>query len=296
MPDPSETASASIRLDGLRAEIDRIDAELHRLIKDRAEVAMTIKEVKGDAGPVIRPAREADLLRERAAAHDGPLPFIVIGRIWRELISAMTVLQAPLSVAVLAPETRRGYWDIARDHFGSVTTLLPQASAVAVLRAVADGGATMGVLPVPEEDDADSWWTVLVENEGHSPHIVAKLPFIGRGNARSESRGALAIAMLPPAPTGADRSYLALTLEEDLSRGGFKSALEAGGLTPTAFLDRDGNDQTGPVRHLVEVDGFVAADDDRITRLPLQFGEKLLRCQVLGAYPVPPRQAEEKEG
>jgi len=70
-------AEAKPTLDALRAEIDEIDDELHRLLMKRAQVALSIGAVKNSHGPeagVMRPSREARLLRRLAAKEDGPLP------------------------------------------------------------------------------------------------------------------------------------------------------------------------------------------------------------------------------
>jgi len=59
-------AEAKPTLDALRAEIDAIDDQLHRLIMQRAQVALSIGAVKNSHGPeagFMRPSREARLLR-----------------------------------------------------------------------------------------------------------------------------------------------------------------------------------------------------------------------------------------
>ena len=140
-------AEAKPTLDALRAEIDAIDDQLHRLIMQRAQVALSIGALKNSHGPeagFMRPSREARLLRRLAAKEDGPLPKAVVIRLWREIIAGVLRLQGPFSLAVYAPEGANGYWDLARDHFGSLTPATAHDSPQQVLNAVTAGRASVG--------------------------------------------------------------------------------------------------------------------------------------------------------
>ena len=66
----------------------------------------------------------------------------------------------------------------------------------AAIRTVADGTATVGVVPMPEEDDQEPWWRYLMNEDAKTPRIVARLPFCGRGNARGDNHDALAVALI----------------------------------------------------------------------------------------------------
>ena len=136
-------ADAEPTLDALRAEIDSIDEQLHRLIMRRADVTLGIGAIKNASQPnaaLMRPGRDAEVLRRLAARHEGAFPKSVVIRLWRELIGAVLRLQGPFSVAVYAPEAANGYWDLARDHFGSLTPATAHDSPQQVLNAVLDAG------------------------------------------------------------------------------------------------------------------------------------------------------------
>ena len=97
-------AEAKPTLDALRAEIDAIDDQLHGLIMQRAQVALSIGALKNSHGPeagFMRPSREARLLRRLAAKEDGPLPKAVVIRLWREIIAGVLRLQGPFSAGRL---------------------------------------------------------------------------------------------------------------------------------------------------------------------------------------------------
>ena len=75
--------------------------------------------------------------------------------IWREIFAALTALQGPYSVAVHQPEGGPDIRRLARAHFGAATPITSLAHAGHVLAAVSDGSASVGVLPLPGEDDPD---------------------------------------------------------------------------------------------------------------------------------------------
>src|SRR5207244_11582542 len=88
-----------------------------------------------------------------------------------------------------------------------------------VIRAVTEGQASIGVLPMPQEGEAGPWWRHLVSKDDSAPRVVARLPFGARGNARSDGADALAIGRGAQQETGADRTLLMTQSAADISRG-----------------------------------------------------------------------------
>ncbi|MCH9020463.1 MAG: chorismate mutase, partial [Proteobacteria bacterium] len=115
----------SASLESLRRDIDAIDDEIHDLLMRRTEVVERIGALKNqtESDVFIRPAREAEIMRRLIDRHRGRFPASVVVRLWREVLAATSRLQGPFSVAVHAPEKSVGYWDLARDHFGSGTKM-----------------------------------------------------------------------------------------------------------------------------------------------------------------------------
>ncbi len=279
-------------LDDLRRDIDQIDDAIHDLLMRRAAVVERIGAAKGTPGQAVylRPGREAAILRRLMARHSGSFPAKVVVRIWREMITALTRLQGPFAVAVYAPEDKRGFWDVARDHYGSVVPMTAVNTPAAALRAVSDGTATVGVVPYPAEDDSDPWWRFLVSADANRPRVVARLPFGGRGNARGENRDALAIAIASHEPTGDDRTLLSIEIGGDLSRGRLKDMLDACGLPPVGFCTwyaPGAGSMSGPSIHLVEIADFVDHADPRLTALVERSGDIPVRVNMVGGYAVP---------
>ena len=88
------------RLADLRAAIDGVDAELLRLLNERARFALKVGEVKKGRGAAFyAPGREEDLVRRLEERNDGPFPTSAIRPVWKEIISASLSLEHTLTVA-----------------------------------------------------------------------------------------------------------------------------------------------------------------------------------------------------
>jgi chorismate mutase len=279
-PDPNP-------LDALRREIDEIDREIQTLLGKRADVVEQVANSKvRDGGHPMRPGREAILLRERLAAATEKVPRIVVSRIWREIIASSCRAQGPLTIAVCAPEKSVGYWDLARDHFGSATPMSLHKSPQLVVRAVGEGAATVGLLPVPEEGDAEPWWRYMAGAGPDGPRIIARLPFCGNPGARFENLEALAVAQLDIDESGDDVSFLVVPASDKLSRASFNGRVQDAGLDGHivgAYEEGAGL----PRLYLVEVAGFVATGDPRISKLVDRLGDQGGQVFAIGGYAKP---------
>src|SRR5215831_16071836 len=138
-------------LQHLRQRLDEIDDRLQDLLIERAEIVSGVAASKKAGNqPAFQPAREAEIIRRLVGRHRGAFPVANLVRMWREMLAATVRLQSPFSVAVFAPADRPGFWDLARDHYGSNTPMAACDTAGQVIRAVAGGESSAGVLPLPE--------------------------------------------------------------------------------------------------------------------------------------------------
>ncbi len=268
-------------LDALRREIDEIDARLLAAIAERTAVVRKVGAAKG-GGPVLRPGREAQVLR-KLLAEDSGLPGPVIGRIWRELIAAYCGLQGPLEIAVCAPEKSVGYWDLARGHFGSATKMSLHKAPAVVLRAVSEQTGTVGILPMPQDGEADPWWRYMSSGE-NTPRVIGRLPFIDSPGARFEDLQAMVVAQVPFDESGDDASWLVVSTTAEISRRSLADQLNALGFTPQALASH--NEGGAGWYHLLEVDGFVEADDAKLDAFVKKLGGDA-HVAVAGAYARP---------
>lgn len=143
--------SQTSKLTELRDQIDALDAQILKLISERARCAQEVASVKmsedGDDAVFYRPEREAQVLRAVMDANQGPLSDEEIARLFREVMSACLALEQPTQVAYLGPEgtfTQQA----ALKHFGHSSVAKPVSTIDQVFREVEAGAVNYGVVPV----------------------------------------------------------------------------------------------------------------------------------------------------
>lgn len=138
------------QLSPLRARIDQIDAEILDLINQRARTAQQVGDIKHAhhaEGPVLRPEREAQVIRQLQNKNRGPFPEIAVAAVWTEIMSACRGLEQALAVAYLGPAGSFSE-QAAFEHFGRSVTGVSCVSFDEVFRAVEAGAANVGMVPV----------------------------------------------------------------------------------------------------------------------------------------------------
>ncbi|WIM11416.1 chorismate mutase [Enhydrobacter sp.] len=273
-------------LETLRQQIDKIDGELHGLIRQRASLVGQIAAAKTAGGLAMRPGREAQILRRRLATHDGVFPVAAVYRMWREMISAFALMQTKnLRIAVCRPADQPGYWDVARDHFGCQIPMVAYESPAQVLAEVRASPATIGVVPAPIEADTAAWWPLLASGEPTLPNVVARLPFLVMPNARARDISALMLARIEPEESGDDRALLVLQAPSGISRNRIAGALAKAGLPAfTSALDQIAG---GMHHYLLEVPGVIADGDERLRSVEKALELDRGSIAAIGAYAVP---------
>ncbi len=142
-------------LESLRRQIDRVDAQLHALINERARLARLAgisKHADGHLVDFYRPEREAEVLRRaiernRAARAQGALRDEEMVRLFREIMSACLAQEEPLKVAFLGPEGTFTQAAVYK-HFGHSVRALPLPAIDEVFHEVESGHADFGVVPI----------------------------------------------------------------------------------------------------------------------------------------------------
>ena len=276
-------------LDDVRAEIDAIDAQMRDLVVRRMALISEVSAAKQRTGSAaLHPSREATIMRNLVQQHAGPPSPAILLRIWREIINSATAMQGAMSVAVCAPEKSVGYWDMARNHFGTDTPMTLHHSPLDVLRRMSEERGTVGILPMPQEGEEDPWWPGLAsESNGSSrPRIIWRLPFYASDRGRFENLAAFALAEIDPQPSGDDVTVAIVETDLDVSRGRIVDTLKAmqiGARMAAVYQD----DRAERRSHLLEINGFVADDDPCWDAYAERIGDTLQRIAVLGSYPAP---------
>jgi len=253
-------------LEEVRQRIDAIDANLLRLVDERAALAGVVKGAKAAAGDAerfgLRPAREAMLLRRLLAApRNGASPGLVV-RIWRELIGESLSVQGPLHLSVWGGRDPARVTELTRHRFGAAPPLGAAAKPEDAI-AVAKTSWGVGVCALTPDN---AWWGRLLAEP--KLKVFAALPCLAAWGPLS----ALAVGEVDVEPTGDDRTFWVTdaaqpspAIEEALSRDGVAATLlvETGGLK------------------LFVLAGFYQAGDPRLARAPGRLSG------VIGAAPAP---------
>ena len=179
-PTPSDPLADSLA--DLRAEIDRIDLDMHRLLIERGEIIdrlISVKRAQG-GGSAFRPDREAKMMRALVERHRGLLPLDAVEGVWRVIVSTFTYVQSPYCVHADDSGGDAQMRDSARFHFGFTVPYVAHHGANAVIEAVAASAGDLGVLRASGGVADGAWWMRMV-GEG-APKIIARLPFVERPN------------------------------------------------------------------------------------------------------------------
>lgn len=262
----AKPAQAAPSLEAVRQRIDAIDAELLRLLDERAGLAHAVAAAKaaaGDAGKFgLRPGREAQIVRKLLAApRKAATPALVV-RVWRELMAESLALQGPFRLAVWGGKDPGRAAELARLRFGAAP---PLGQVAKPEEALAEAKVTGGVAVLALTRDSAWWGRLLAEPR---LKVFAALPCLAAWGPMA----ALAVAEVEVEPTGDDVTFWvtdaagsAAAVEDALSRDGVAASLivESGGLK------------------LFSLAGYYQPQDERLARAPGRL------TGVIGAAPGP---------
>jgi chorismate mutase / prephenate dehydratase len=249
----------------VRAELDAIDDALHDLLMRRAAVVARLADSRAKAGtPVLRPGREAAILRRLMQRHHGPMPRAVLLRIWRELLASSIRQQDGFTLALCGAGAARE----AAAHFGLLTATREFAQPAAALAALAAGACSAAVLPFP--DAADDWWCAL---ETPRLSVVARLPVLATGHG-----DAVVVAPGAPDESGDDRSLLLVETQPGTAADALLRGLGQVGIAARVLLEHRAPALS---RFLLEADGLLPAGDARLA------ASGFPRIRLLGGYATP---------
>ncbi|NYT77797.1 prephenate dehydratase [Alcaligenaceae bacterium] len=138
------------KLKPLRDRIDSLDQQILQLFNQRAQTALEVGKVKEEFdvdGPILKPEREAMVIRRLQALNQGPVTEDAVDAVWTQIISTCRGLESALTVAFLGPQGSFSE-QAALEHFGHAVTRLRCDSFDEVFRAVEAGQADVGMVPV----------------------------------------------------------------------------------------------------------------------------------------------------
>lgn len=138
------------RLAPWRAEIDKLDEQILVLLNKRAQAALEIGSIKQDydaEDAILKPEREAKIVRRLNSINKGPLTSESVLAVWSQVISACRGLESVPRVACLGPKGSFSE-EASYEHFGHYIKSVHCESFDEVFRAVEAGQADVGIVPV----------------------------------------------------------------------------------------------------------------------------------------------------
>src|ERR1700691_5358433 len=136
-----------------RKAIDRLDAQIVKLLNDRTRHVLGIGEIKLKAGEEIyAPHRERAVFQRICKLNEGPMKDDSLRAIYREVMSSALSLEKSMNVAYLGPEATFAHQAAIR-KFGSSLRYSAQKTIADVFAEVAKNRADYGV--VPGEDSTE---------------------------------------------------------------------------------------------------------------------------------------------
>ena len=131
-----------------RKAIDKLDAQIVRLLNERTRHVLTIGEIKLKAGEEIYvPHRERTVLNRICHLNEGPMTNDQLRAVYREIMSSALALEKTLTIAYLGPEATFTHQAAIR-RFGSSLRYAAQKTIADVFTEVSKNRADYGVVPV----------------------------------------------------------------------------------------------------------------------------------------------------
>src|SRR5215470_12041651 len=131
-----------------RKSIDKLDAQIVRLLNERTRHVLAIGEIKLKAGEEIyAPHRERAVLNRIGRLNQGPITNNSLASIYREIMSSALSLEKSMKIAYLGPEATFTHQAAIR-RFGASLKYASQKTIADVFSEVSKNRADYGVVPV----------------------------------------------------------------------------------------------------------------------------------------------------
>ena len=131
-----------------RKAIDKLDAQIVKLLNERTKHVLQIGEIKVKAGEEIyAPHREQAVFKRLASLNAGPITNDSLRAIYREVMSSALSLEKSMTIAYLGPEATFTH-QAAIQKFGASLRYAAQKTIADVFSEVSKGRADYGVVPV----------------------------------------------------------------------------------------------------------------------------------------------------
>ncbi len=151
----------------LRRTIDTIDAQIVRLLNQRARCGLLIgqEKLRHQKG-VYAPDREKEILERIKALNKGPMPIAAFEAIYREIMSSSLSLEKPLRIAYLGPSASFTHLASLK-KFGSQVEHISCGDIAEVFERVEHADCDYGVVPIENsiEGAVTHTFDILVDSD-----------------------------------------------------------------------------------------------------------------------------------
>src|SRR6202040_413278 len=139
---------AAMNIPEHRKAIDKLDAQIVKLLNERTRHVLEIGDIKLKAGEEIyAPHRERAVLQRICKSNGGPITNESLRAIYREVMSSALSLEKSMTIAYLGPEATFTHQAAIR-RFGSSLRYSAQKTIADVFLEVSKNHADYGVVPV----------------------------------------------------------------------------------------------------------------------------------------------------
>lgn len=257
-------------LDGIRQEIDDLDAKIVDLLVARFAATNRVREAKSN-GPQsgsmpYRPGREAIILRRLIEQADGQVPQGLIERVWRTIITSSVLSQATVRVVTIGEVLADARYRAAIELFASMMPVEKVGSLKAALDILSGGDPVLVVLPTKVD------WTRILQKapEGAGARVVSLLS----ASSNKPSRSLVVLGRAVSEPTGEDETLLVTT-----------------GKLPRDFVPKPvWHLKLSDEYHLTALPGYLTTSEQPLVSLK---ANTALALKVAGRYPSPMEFEEE---
>ena len=189
----------SSSLTKLRMQIDEIDNEILQMLEKRQGLSREIVKQKVLGSDVFRPDREASLLRNLIASHQG-IDASLIAALWRTIISASIAEQKPDYLIAHSEKART----ISQNHAAGFLNEIGFEDASSALDALTSGQADCALI---HHEELDEIATRLGTKTGFV--IISHTPLLAQSQTQQGNKQAgYIIAKTLPSKTGDDITML----------------------------------------------------------------------------------------
>ncbi len=250
----------------LRSKIDELDEHIISLLAKRSEYVDQVGKIKKKSAPnsnIIRPGREAKMIRKMLSLPRGNLLAETVAAIWRNIIAGSIAIEQPISISAFVPSVEDGYKVIsqAQECYGSFTSIKSCNNIEQVISDIKKKKEVIGIFPARNYAYFEPWFIKAVQEK--NVRIFACLPFI---KGKDSGLPCLLAGQVIPEKTGDDVSLILIRVPRGTKPAKVKSFLKRAGFKKNVKILLSAHRILSSY-YLIEEKDFIDEEDRRFAKL-----------------------------